>query len=95
MLTMQKHNSQNLSQQSGLNTRLQREMGRSHSTHSHLLDDVGEDLLEEEKEEVTELTSRFLHTGGMAHQVNHLLFLVNLCPLQVLFDSFWDKENLV
>jgi len=34
---------------------------------------VGEDLLEDEKEEVTKLTSRFLHTGGMAHQVLVLL----------------------
>ena len=84
MLIMQKQNSKYLSQQSRSNTRLQHETGRSHSTHSHLLDDVGEDLLEEEKEEVTKLTSRFLHTGGMAHQVNRLLFLVNLCPLQVL-----------
>ena len=81
MSTMRGHNSQRHSSQQ---SRLQHEIGRSHSTHSHLLDDVGEDLLEDEKEEVTKLTSRFLHTGGMAHQVDHLMFFVILCHLQVL-----------
>ena len=78
MSTMRGHNSQRHSSQQ---SRLQHEIGRSHSTHSHLLDDVGEDLLEDEKEEVTKLTSRFLHTGGMAHQVDHLMFFVILCHL--------------
>ena len=82
MSTMRGQNSQqHSSQQSRLNSRLQQKIGRSHSTHSHLLDDVGEDLLEDEKEEVTKLTSRFLHTGGMAHQVDHLMFFVILCHL--------------
>jgi len=41
----------------------------SYSTHSSLLETVGEDMLEEEKEELANLTSRFLHSGTMAHQV--------------------------
>jgi len=40
-----------------------------YSTHSSLLEAVGEDMLEEEKEELANLTSRFLHSGTMAHQV--------------------------
>jgi len=42
----------------------------SYSTHSSLLEAAGEDMLEEEeKEELANLTSRFLHSGTMAHQV--------------------------
>ena len=44
----------------------------SYSTHSSLLEAVGEDMLEEEKEELANLTSRFLHSGTMAHQVERL-----------------------
>ena len=44
----------------------------SYSTHSSLLETVGEDMLEEEKEELANLTSRFLHSGTMAHQVERL-----------------------
>ena len=43
-----------------------------YSTHSSLLEAVGEDMLEEEKEELANLTSRFLHSGTMAHQVERL-----------------------
>ena len=76
--TIHGQNSQKyLGQQSRLDARIQHEIRRAQSTDSHLLEAVGEDLLEEEKEEVTELTSRFLHTGSMAHQVSHLIF-VNL-----------------
>ena len=71
------HSRQNLGQQSRLDSRIQHEIRRAQSTDSHLLEAVGEDLLDEEKEEVTELTSRFLHTGSMAHQVNHLIFVNN------------------
>ena len=80
MSIMSRQNSQNKSRSS---SSLQNEMRRTQSTHSHLLDAVGEDLLEEEKEEVTNLASRFMHTGGMAHQVDyHLMFFI--CLLQVL-----------
>ena len=77
---------QNLGEQSRLYPRIQHEIRRAQSTDSHLLEAVGEDLLEEEKEEVTELTSRFLHTGSMAHQVNQLTFVncANFGHLQVL-----------
>ena len=68
------HSRQILGQQSRLDSRIQHEIRRAQSTDSHLLEAVGEDLLEEEKEEVTKLTSRFLHTGSMAHQVDHLIF---------------------
>ena len=45
----------------------------SYSTHSSLLEAAGEDMLEEEeKEELANLTSRFLHSGTMAHQVERL-----------------------
>jgi len=64
---------QNLGEQSRLYPRIRHAIRRAQSTDSHLLEAVGEDLLEEEKEEVTELTSRFLHTGSMAHQVLVLL----------------------
>jgi len=67
------HSRQILGQQSRLDSRIQHEIRRAQSTDSHLLEAVGEDLLEEEKEEVTKLTSRFLHTGSMAHQVLVLL----------------------
>ena len=75
-----------LGQQSRLDSRIQHEIRRAQSTDSHLLEAVGEDLLEEEKEEVTKLTSRFLHTGSMAHQVNQLTFVncANFGHLQVL-----------
>ena len=45
---------------------------KNYSTHSSLLEAVGEDMLEEEKEELANLTSRFLHSGTMAHQVERL-----------------------
>ena len=51
-------------------------------------EEVGDGVEEEEQgeeeegeEEVTKLTSRFLHSGGMAHQVYSLLFFVTLCHL--------------
>ena len=70
------YSEENLGQQSRLNSRIQHEIRRAQSTHSNLLEAVGQDLLEEEKEEVEKLTSRFLHTGGMAHQVDHVHTIV-------------------
>jgi len=72
--TMQRKKTLNIQSLSRLsNTRVQHKAfnseGCSSSSHSHLLEAVGEDLLDEEKEEVNKLTSRFLHTGSMAHQV--------------------------
>ena len=72
--TMQRKKTLNIQSLSRLsNTRVQHKTfseGCSSSSHSHLLEAVGEDLLDEEKEEVNKLTSRFLHTGSMAHQVD-------------------------
>ena len=73
--TMQRKKTLNIQSLSRLsNTRVQHKAfnseGCSSSSHSHLLEAVGEDLLDEEKEEVNKLTSRFLHTGSMAHQVD-------------------------
>lgn len=54
---------------------------KNYSTHSSLLEAVGEDMLEEEKEELANLTSRFLHSGTMAHQVECLTTEVSASSL--------------